>query len=345
MIILVVDDNVDNRQLLKDIVTSMGHTAVPATDGEETLKLTHELMPDLIILDVNMPGMNGFEVLNHLKNDPKTRHIPVLMLTALNAAEHRVQGLEIGADDYLTKPFNPRELMERIKTRLRQKEQTDSLLNQQQAIRVTFERFVAPAVVEQLLRDPGKIALGGKLQEITVLFADLEGFTQMAEHTEPEKLLGILNRYHTLMANIVRDQGGTIDKFVGDGLMAIYNTPLEQPDHATRAVRTALNIRAGLEAFYLELEPEFRVQVNFGIHSGSAVVGNVGSPDLMNFTAIGDTVNLASRLQAMCSGGRILISEATYTRMNGAIISQNMGLMTVKGRGTPVLTYEVTDVS
>jgi class 3 adenylate cyclase len=342
MKILVVDDNPDNRQLLKDIVTSMGHTAIPATDGEETLQLTYEHMPDLIVLDVNMPGMNGFEVLNRLKADSTTNHISVLMLTALNAAEHRVQGLEIGADDYLTKPFNPRELMERIKTRLRQKEQTDALRERQKAIRVTFERFVAPAVVEQLLHDPGKVALGGKLQEITVLFADLEGFTRMSERTQPEKLLAILNRYHTLMVNIIREQGGTIDKFMGDGLMALYNTPLEQPDHAMHAVRSALDIRTALNAFHAELEPEFRLPINFGIHSGGAVVGNVGSPDLMNFTAIGDTVNIGWRLQEMCSGGRILISEASYRIVNGAVSTQSIGLITIKGRETPVLIYEVT---
>jgi class 3 adenylate cyclase len=345
MNILVVDDNPDNRQLLKDIVASMGHTPIPATDGEETLKLAAEHLPDLVILDVNMPGMNGFEVLNHLKADNKTSHIPVLMLTALNAAEHRVQGLEIGADDYLTKPFNPRELMERIKTRLRQKEQTDKLRERQKAIRVTFERFVAPAVVEQLLHDPGKVALGGKLQEITVVFADLEGFTPISEHTQPEKLLAVLNRYHTLMVNIIREQGGTIDKFMGDGLMALYNTPLEQPDHVMRAVRTALDIRTALAAFHTELEPEFRLPINFGIHSGSAVVGNVGSPDLMNFTAIGDTVNIGWRLQEMCSGGRILISEAAYERVREAVTSQSIGLITIKGRETPVQAYEVVELA
>lgn len=341
MRVLVVDDNPDNRQLLKDIVVSIGHTPIPAHDGEETLRLAQESPPDLIVLDVNMPGMNGFEVLSHLKTSPSTRDIPVLMLTALNAAEHRVQGLENGADDYLTKPYNPRELMERIKTRLRQKEQTDALRRQQENIRVTFERFVAPAVVEQLLNAPDQVALGGRLQEITVLFADLEGFTSMSERTQPEKLLAILNRYHTLMVNAIRDQAGTIDKFVGDGLMALYNTPLEQTDHALRAVRTALNIRAALAEFHQELEPEFRVPINFGIHSGTAVVGNVGAPDLMNFTAIGDTVNLGARLQELCSGGRILISEATYILLDGRVSSQNIGLLTVKGRETPVRTFEV----
>jgi adenylate cyclase len=345
MNILVVDDNPDNRQLLKDIVASMGHTAIAGVDGEETLRLTHEHMPDLIVLDVNMPGMNGFEVLRRLKTDPKTNSIPVLMLTALNAAEHRVQGLEIGADDYLTKPFNPRELIERIRTRLRQKEQTDSLRSQQQIIRVTFERFVAPAVVEQLLRDPGKVVLGGRLQEITVLFADLEGFTSMSEHMEPEKVLGILNRYHTLMVNLIREQGGTIDKFVGDGLMALYNTPLEQPDHALRAVQTALGIRDALAKFHDDLDAEFRMSVNIGIHSGSAIVGNVGAPDLMNFTAIGDTVNLGSRLQEMCRDGRILISEATQLLVDGKVKSDKIGVLPIKGRETPVTTYEVTGLA
>jgi adenylate cyclase len=341
MLVLVADDNRDNRQLLYDIVMSIGHESVGAADGEETLQIARARKPDLLILDVNMPGMSGFEVVNQLKADPATASIPILMLTALNTAEHRVQGLVLGADDYLTKPFNPRELIERIKTRLRQKEQTDALQSQKEAIRVTFERFVAPAVVDQLLQAPEQVALGGKLQEVTVLFADLEGFTSISEHTAPEKLLAILNRYHTLMVGIVRENGGTVDKFMGDGLMALYNTPLAQADHPLRAVKTALGVRAALAAFYDQIEAEFRCAVNFGIHTGMAVVGNVGAPELMNFTAIGDTVNLAFRLQELSSSGCILVSETTHARVEGIVESKTRGMTNVRGRATPVTTYEV----
>jgi class 3 adenylate cyclase len=341
MLVLVADDNPDNRQLLSDIVATIGHSTVTAHDGEETLKLVKERKPDLVILDVNMPGMSGFEVCNRIKGDPKTASIPVLMLTALNADEHRVQGLVLGADDYLTKPFNPRELMERIKMRLRQKEQTDGLQKQQQIIRDTFERFVAPAVVEQLLQAPDQVALGGTLQEVTVLFADLEGFTSISERTAPDKLLAVLNRYHTMMVGIVRENGGTVDKFMGDGLMALYNTPLAQPDHARRAVQTALAIRTAVTSFHAEIEPEFRCAINFGIHTGMAVVGNVGAPELMNFTAIGDTVNLAFRLQELSRSGSILISEDTWKLVHEQVAADSAGSKTIQGRERPVMVYQV----
>jgi class 3 adenylate cyclase len=345
MLVLIADDNADNRQLLSDIIASIGHEALTAFDGPEALSLVEARQPDLIILDVNMPGMSGFEVCNQLKANPATAGIPILMLTALGTEEHKVKGLVLGADDYLTKPFNPRELVERIKTRLRQKEQTDNLHQAQHDIRVTFERFVAPAVVEQLLQSPHEVALGGKLQEITVLFADLEGFTSISERTQPEKLLAVLNRYHTMMVNVVRENGGTLDKFMGDGIMALFNTPLPQPDHALRAVRTALQIRDGLGRFYEGIEPEFRVAINFGIHSGTAVVGNVGAPDLMNFTAIGDTVNLGFRLQEIGSNGRILMSQDTLRLVEGQVQCAPLGLQTLKGRETAVAAYDVLSLT
>src|SRR5689334_12575465 len=243
LIVLVVDDNPSGRQLLVDIMQSMNLEVLEAGNGPDALASARANMPDLIILDVSMPGMSGFEVVEKLKSDAATEKIPILMLTALDNVDNRVRGLKLGADDYLSKPFNPRELMERVKTRLRYKVETDELRQMHQTIRSTFARFVSPSVVEQLLRDPSHVKLGGTLQEVTVLFADLEGFTGISEHTEPEKLLHILNEYHTMIVGVIRDHGGTVDKFMGDAVMALYNTPLLQADHALRAVQTALLIR------------------------------------------------------------------------------------------------------
>jgi class 3 adenylate cyclase len=287
--------------------------------------------------------MSGFEVVEQLKSKPATSSIPILMLTALANIDNRVQGLKLGADDYLTKPFNPRELIERVRTRLRHKLATDEMRAVQVNIRETFSRFVAPSVVEQLLRDPSQVRLGGTLQEVTVLFADLEGFTGISEYTEPEQLLHVLNQYHTMIVGAIRDYGGTIDKFIGDGVMALYNTPLTFEDHALRAVRTALHIRDTLPAFRQQFEPLFRMPINFGIHSGMAVVGNVGAPDIMNFTAVGDTVNLAARLQDLSTGGRILISEATYQQVSSAVSTSCIGLRALKGRTEAVMTYAVLE--
>jgi len=341
LIALVVDDNASGRQLLVDIMHSIDLQVIEAANGFEALDQARARIPDLIILDVNMPGMSGFEVVEQLKSDPKTASIPVLMLTALATIDNRVQGLKLGADDYLTKPYNPRELIERVKTRLRLKTETDTLRQTQEIVRTTFSRFVSPSVVEQLLRDPTQVRLGGTLQEVTVMFADLEGFTRISEHTEPEKLLQVLNEYHTMIVGIIRDNGGTVDKFMGDGVMALYNTPLTFEDHALRAVRTALQIRDTLPAFRQNFEPLFRTPINFGINSGMAVVGNVGAPDMMNYTAVGDTVNIAARLQDLSSGGRILISEATYAQLGDDVPSTCIGLRTIKGRNESVMTYAV----
>ncbi len=345
MNILVVDDNADNVQLLMDIVSSMNLTPLSAFNGVDALRLVYEKHPDLVILDVNMPGMSGFEVCERIKKDVKTAHIPVLMLTALEDVEHRVQGLKLGADDYLIKPFNPRELMERVRTRLRLKSETDHLRKTQEMVRTTFERYVSSSVVEQLLRDPSQVKLGGTLQEVTVMFADLEGFTGISEKTNPEELLIVLNQYHTMSVAAIREYGGTVDKFIGDGVMALFNTPLEQADHALRAVRAAWDIRSALDAFHRQFDPLFRMRINFGIHTGMAVVGNVGAPDLMNYTAVGDTVNLAARLQQMSFDGRILISNATFERVRDYVGTECIGTVKMKGRIEPVLTYEIQSVN
>jgi adenylate cyclase len=343
VLVLVVDDSADSRQLLADIVTGMGLNVIRASNGMETLELARSKNPDLIILDVSMPGMSGFEVCAKIKGEPETAQIPVLMLTALNDVENRVQGLKSGADDYLTKPYNPRELMERVRARLRAKQETDDLRKMEQVIRETFTRYVSPSVVQRLLTDPSQIKLGGTLQQITVLFADLEGFTTLSEQTDPERLLSILNQYLTMMVEAILGYGGTIDKFLGDGVMAMYNTPLAQPDHARRAVQTALKIRGGLAKFHEQFDPPHRLRINFGIHSGMAIVGNVGAPQLMDFTAVGDTVNIASRLQQLGKGGQILISVSTFESIGSLSATRSIGAVKVKGRVEEVNVFEVLD--
>lgn len=341
MRILIAEDNLDSRDLVCDIVRGMGFTPVPAANGRAALNLILDAPPDMIILDVNMPELDGFEVCAAVKANPLTMEIPVLMLTAQADIDSRVAGLGLGADDYLPKPFHPRELSARIETRLRTKAQSDQLRRQREQIRHTFERFVAHEIVQQMLEDPLRVELGGAEAIITVLFADLEGFTALAERASPARLIQVLNAYHQLMVDHIKANGGTIDKFLGDGVMALYNTPLPLDDHALRAVKTALDIRAALPAFHTQLEPEFRLGLNVGIHTGPAIVGNIGTPDLMDYTAIGDTVNLASRLQGLSHGSQITVSEATYALIADRVIVQRVGPRRVRGREVPVITYLV----
>lgn len=341
MKVLAVDDNPDNVELIHDIVSSLGYEVVKAFDGPQALAIVEAEQPDLILLDVNMPGMSGFDVVSHLKSHEITAKIPVILLTALADVDYRVEGLDLGADDYLTKPYSPRELIARIETRLRAKTETDHLRETQQIIRQTFERFVSASVVDQLLHDPSRIKLGGKLQEVTVFFADIQDFTATAEDTDPETLLSILNQYHELIVEIILSNKGTIDKFIGDGVMALYNTPLELHDHPLCAVRSACQIRDALSEFHGQFEPRFRWKINFGIHTGMAVVGNVGSPQIMDFTAVGDTVNIAARLQALSDNGQILISQGTYEQISPYVQARMIGPVSFKGRTGQVMTYEI----
>jgi class 3 adenylate cyclase len=341
MLVLCVDDHADSRQLVADVISSIGLDSLTAANGPDALELALQRMPDLIILDVNMPGMTGIEVCERLKSSPVTTKIPIIMLTAMGDIDHRVRGLKAGAEDYLTKPVNPRELIERVRTRLRAKTENDELRKVQIQIRETFGRFVSASVVEELLRAPDQVQLGGRSQDVTVMFIDLEGFTSISERTEPEKLLSVLNRYHTMLVGVIREYGGTIDKFIGDGIMALYNTPLQQSDHVARAVRTALAIRRALPAFHAQFEPHFRMKINFGIHTGNAVVGNVGAPDIMNYTAVGDTVNIAARLQSASHDGMITISEAVRAPIRERLTAVPLGPLKMRGRVEEVHIYDV----
>ncbi|MDI1321067.1 MAG: adenylate/guanylate cyclase domain-containing protein [bacterium] len=341
MKILVADDHASGRQVIMDIIAAMGHEVVAAEDGPSALLQARLEMPDLVILDVEMPGLSGFEVCKLLRAEEATSRMSIIMLTALHETEDRVRGLNIGADDYLIKPFAVKELMARIEKRLEAKREADALRDRQAVIRQVFERYVPPHVVERLLQDPSLVKLGGEMQEVTVLFADLEGFTRMSEHMHPEKLLSILNHYHDLVVNLVLQHHGTVNKFIGDGVMALFNTPLPDPRHAGQAVGAALAIRDALTEFHRQFEPAHRLPINFGLHTGPAVVGNVGTAQIMDFTAVGDTVNLAARLREHAHGGQILISDKTHAQLAGRAEVRIVGPQQVKNRSEPVMTYEV----
>lgn len=350
MKILVVDDTPENIILVRDILEVSDYEVLEAVNGPQSIEMVLETQPDLVLLDVNMPGMDGFDVCHVLKADKETRHIPVIMLTAQSDVDSRVRGIEAGADDYLTKPYSPRELLARVERSLRSKAASDDmratqehLRAQQEIIKHTFSRFVAGSVVDELLKDPSRIKLGGQLQPVTVLFADLQGFTGLSEHTNPQNLLQLLNSYHTFMVELILKYGGTVDKFLGDGLMALYNTPIQQNDHIARAVKTALHIQDDLYWFTQELPEEHRLKVNFGIHTGDAIVGNVGSDNLMDFTAVGDTVNVAARLQGVADDGEILVSAPVFEATQDFVFGRTLGHLTVKGRTGTVDSYQISN--
>jgi adenylate cyclase len=208
-----------------------------------------------------------------------------------------------------------------------------------EAQRGLFEKMVSPQVIDQL--DPNKVALGGKRGEITALFADIRGFTTYGEKLSPEELVAVLNRYLKASADAVLDQEGTIDKFMGDAVMAWFNAPIPQPDHTLRAVKAALQIRKSVLALHKELPKDAHLSFGVGIHFGDAVLGLVGTEQRVDYTAIGDSINTAKRIQENTAEGQILISEAAYKKVAKKIIANEVGPIQVKGKSEPVNVYEV----
>jgi class 3 adenylate cyclase len=343
--ILIADDREDNVDLVRDLMLMEGYKVVVAYDGQEALDQIHEHMPDLVILDLNMPRLNGYEVCERLKADPETANIPVLMLTAWAGPDQRVKGLQLGAEDYLAKPFDYRELIARVEARLRAKQEADRLRAAQRTIRETFARYVSPQVVERLLADPTQVRLGGTEQTLSILFADLRGYTALAEALPPDQLLEVLNGYLTVAAEAVWAFEGTISRYAGDLMMAIFNAPLPQPDHALRATRAACKLRRDLNNFCAKLPAHLRKEFGIGIVSGKAVVGNIGERRWLNYTAIGDTVNLAQRLEELARGGEILIDESTRRALGPAANVEARGVTPIRGRSEAIAVYALLNLA
>jgi len=339
--VMIADDSFESVELLNAVLSEQGYEIIIAFDGEEALTKACVEKPDLLLLDIMMPKVDGYEVCRRLKADPNTARIPILILTARGDIPDRVKGLDLGAEDYFTKPFNITELVARVQARLRAKHREDDLLDTERLVRNTFQRYVSTSVVERLLRNPDRVELGGVKQEVTVLFADLRGFTALAEHLPPEQLIEILNGYLTAGAQPILEYDGTINQYAGDEIMAIFNAPLRQEDHVSRAVRAGLAIHQRLQAYNATLEPNLRLNCGVGIGTGQAVVGNVGTFQIMNYTAVGDVVNLAKRLEESARGGQVLIGESSYQQVRDQVVVRTLPSLTVKGREEPVAVYEV----
>jgi len=344
--ILIADDRPESVELVRDLLTMEGYRIVTALNGQEALDGIRQQLPDLVLLDISMPLLNGYEVCQRLKADPATADIPVLMLTAWAEPDQRVKGLQLGAEDYLAKPFDYRELMARIETQLRTKQERDRLRAAEKTIRETFERYVPPHVVERLLADPTQVSLGGAQQMVTVLFADLRGFTTLAQALPPEQLVDVLNGHLTAATEAVLAYDGTISHYAGDLVMAIFNAPLPQEDHALRAALAALKLHQQTNKYHASLPPSLRMQFGVGIASGEAVVGNIGAKELFHYTAIGDTVNLAQRLEEIAGGGEILLTDSTRQFLaNRDAGVEARGCTSIRGRSELVAVYALEDLA
>ena len=340
--ILAVDDNKQNLSLLERALTSAHYEVITAEDGPTALQLIGSTAPDLVLLDVMMPGMSGYEVCRHIRANEATCLLPVVMLTALTDVADRIRGIEAGADDFLSKPVNREELLTRVKSLLRIKTLHDEVETKNHLLRNLFGRYVSAEVAAEIVADPGRhLKLGGDKREVTILFGDLRGFTPLAEQLDPQDVVDILNSYLKLVIDAVFEFRGTLDKFRGDGFMAFFGAPIAHEDDALNAVRCALATQERLMHIVFTKFPQVRLHMGIGINTGVVIVGNIGSERRTDYTVIGNEVNTAQRFEANAGPGQILITGNTYERVKDAVKVRELGLLRVAGKQEGILAYDV----
>jgi class 3 adenylate cyclase len=334
--ILIADDNRVNRLLLARGLEHQGHTVVFAEDGAEALELLRRQQFDLMLLDVLMPELDGYQVLAELKLDPHLRGIPVVMTSSLDELDSVVKCVEMGAEDYLPKPINPVLLNARITASLEKKRLRDQQLE-------LISKFATKEVADDLLTSG--FSLGGKHLDASAMFCDIRSFTTIAEATEPAETIELLNDYYTLMMDAIGAEGGIVNQMVGDGLMAIFGAPLPSEDHRLRAVLAARQMVELIRLFNEEqmARGKVQIQVGVGIASGQVVAGYTGTQDRATYTCVGDTVNVAARLEAHTKvvGRPILIDENTRNGLDEGIPVEAHGDLLVKGKTQPTNVYAV----
>src|SRR5262249_16013575 len=314
----------------------MGHSAAPPEYGRVVLEMLRREAFDLALLDIEMPEMKGFEVLEQLFNDLQLRALPVIVTSSLEGLDNVVRCIELGAEDYLTKPVNPVLLKARIGASLEKKRLRDQ---QKELVR----RFATPEVAQDL--QESAFALGGKRGQVTVMFSDVRDCTLLVESQAPEDSIELLNTYYTLMFNAISGHGGIVTQIAADGLMAVFRAPLPLPDHCDAAVGTALEMIEMIELFNAEQTAAGKkpIRIGIGIASGEMVAGYTGTNERATYTCIGDTVNVAARLEehTKVAGHAILIDDATRAGLRASVALEALGSVTLRGKAQAVETFGV----
>jgi class 3 adenylate cyclase len=353
--ILVVDDTANNVKLLKDLLTVRGYAVVTASSGLEGLEQIEKERPDLVLLDVMMPGMNGYDVCRRIRENPATGVLPVMMVTALDPGQERIKGLEAGADDFLTKPINQPELLARVRSLLRIKELWDQVieLNRTLEQRVDdqvaqlermgrLKRFFSPQLAELIVSGDAEDPLKSHRREITVVFLDLRGFTAFTETAEPEEVMAVLREYHAEMGRLVLEHEGTLERFTGDGMMIFFNDPLLVPNPVERAIRMALAMRERVTGLAQGWRKRgFDLDFGVGIAQGYATIGAIGFEGRWDYGAIGTVTNLAARLCGEAKPGQVLISRRMIGTVEELVEAEPVGELALKGFSRPVSAFNV----
>jgi class 3 adenylate cyclase/CheY-like chemotaxis protein len=367
--ILVADDNPANVDILQTRLAVHGYEIVTASDGEEALALAREKQPDLILLDVMMPKMDGLEVCRRLKADTALPFIPIILVTAKADSKDVVAGLEAGGDEYLTKPVDQSALVARVKSMLRIKalhdtvqEQTTRLeaqaaklaewnrtLEQRVADQLAelervgrLKRFFSPQLAELIVAGGAEDPLKTHRREVTVVFLDLRGFTAFAETSEPEEVMGVLREYHVEMGKLILEHEGTLERFTGDGMMIFFNDPVPVPNPPERAIRMAVAMRERVGDLLVKWR-KLGYELNFGvgIAQGYATIGAIGFEGRWDYGAIGTVTNLAARLCGEAQGSQILVSSKVAAALEGLMNTEEVGPLTLKGFLKPVPAFNV----
>jgi adenylate cyclase len=371
-LILIVDDNPTNLDILQARLAPHNYEILTATDGEEALAIAREKQPDLILLDIMMPKMDGIEVCRHLRADPSLPFMPIIMVTAKADSKDVVAGLEAGADEYLTKPVDHAALVARAKSMLRIKDLHDTVLEQaarleeqsaqlaewnrtlegkvaEQVVELErvgrLKRFLSPQLAELIISKGDEEFLESHRREITVVFCDLRGFTAFSETGEPEEVMEVLREYHEAMGTLIFRFEGTLERFAGDGLMVFFNDPLPCPDAASRAVKMAIGMRERVG----ELCAKWRkrghlLDFGAGIAQGYATLGKIGFEGRFDYAAIGTVTNLASRLCDEAQAGQILISQRVYAAVEKSVNAEPVGELALKGFHRPIAAFQVLEL-
>ncbi|RZL91517.1 MAG: adenylate/guanylate cyclase domain-containing response regulator [Variovorax sp.] len=340
--VLVVDDIPSNVRLLADVLAASGYRTSTAASGEEALERIAADPPDLVLLDVMMPGMNGYDVCRAIRANPACAVLPVVLVTALDPEQERVKGLDAGADDFLSKPIHRAELMARVRSLLRVKTLYDEIQRQRAELQVwnatleqrvaddvqqlerigQLKRFFSPQLAEAILAGGADDPLKSHRREITVVFLDLRGFTAFTETADPEEVMAVLGQYHAAMGRLVLIHEGTLERFSGDGMMIFFNDPQPVPDAPARAVRMAVQMQREMVALSDQWRRRgYDLHMGIGISQGFATIGGIGFDGRIDYGAIGTVTNMAARLCGEAAGGEILVSQ----RVQGALLQESPG--------------------
>jgi len=355
--LLVAEDQSATRIRLKSYLEKSGHEVTLAEDGLAAWQMFQEGNFSIVVTDWEMPGLDGLELTKRIRVDSREQYTYVIVLTARSATAEIIQGMEAGADDFLTKPFAQEELRVRIRAgeRIIELQRTLALRNAdlhaanqeldkaRQKIRETFGRYVTETVATEILDSEDGMELGGERRKITILTSDLRGFTAMSEALPPEEVIRALNIYFRHMSEVITAHGGTIDEFMGDGILVFFGAPVAAGDDAERAVACAVAMQAAMVVANRELEQHRlpQCEMGIGINTGEAVVGNIGSEVRTKYGAMGSQVNLAFRIESLTAGNQILISESTYAEAKSRAKIKGQQEATVKGVKDPITVYEV----